>query len=112
MTSAQLFHALVYALTSQPESGRVDRLLADLAARTAAQLHDSAASSLKLACLQVHHPEPVMAADRLLRHYGFALTATPHRADAHLISIKRHPDASTSLDGHVRVSSTEGVQAA
>lgn len=111
MTIAQLFHALLLALTSQPESNRVDRLLASLAARTGAQLHDSFASSLRLACLQIRNPEPVMAADRLLRHYGFALTATRHRADAHLISIKRHP-TSTDLDSRVRVTPiSKGAQA-
>lgn len=113
MTIPQLFHALIYFLTSQPESNHVDQLLADLAAKTALRLHDTTATSLKLACLQISNPEPVIAADQLLRHYGFALTIARHTADAHLISIKRLPDPSTDLYGRVRANaSTEGAFAA
>lgn len=90
MTLQQLFRALIHALTTSPESHQVDILLADLAASAALALHDTKAESLKLACLTVTNPEPLVAADQLLRPYGLILTATPHKRTARLITIKRH----------------------
>jgi len=113
MTLPQLFLTLIHALTTQPESHRVDQLLADLAATSAAQLHDTNAASLKLACLVVDNREPFLAADRLLRPYGFTLTAKPHGADAHLISLKRHTEPDADLTATVRPRAvTKGAQAA
>lgn len=113
MTLPQLFHALLNALSSQPDGEAVDQLLADLAARSASQLHDTGAASLALACLQVSHPEPLLAADRLLRHYGFALTAKRHGASAHLVSLKRHAAPSAHPTASVIVhATTEGARAA
>lgn len=91
MTIPQCFHALLHALTSRPESHAVDRLLAELAARSALQLHDAATTRLTLACLRVERPEALVAADRLLRHYGFALSARRHGSHAHVISLTRCP---------------------
>lgn len=90
MTPTQLFHALLHTLATQPESQYVDQLFADLAATGASQLHDTKAASLALACLHVTNPEALIAADLLLRQYGFALTAKRHGTGAHLISLKRH----------------------
>jgi len=112
MTLPQLFRALIHALTTSPEGHQVDVLLADLAASAALTLHDARADSLKLACLTVTSPEPILAADRLLRHYGFALTASRHQDAARLISIKRLQAPNTDLDGHVRAIGTKGELAA
>lgn len=90
MILQQLFRALIDALITSPESHQVDILLADLAASAALTLHDTKAESLKLSCLVVTNPEPLVAADQLLRPYGLVLTATPHKRTARLISIKRH----------------------
>lgn len=102
MTLQQLFSALVHALTSSPESHQVDVLLADLAASAALALHDTKADSLKLACLTVSNPEPLLAADQLLRPYGLVLTATRHQHTARLISIKRHKHQPDHPAGVVR----------
>lgn len=90
MALQQLFRALIDALATSPESHQVDILLADLAASAALALHDTRAESLKLACIVVTNPEPLVAADQLLRPYGLVLTATPHKRTARLISIKLH----------------------
>jgi len=103
MTIPQLFHALIHALTTSPESHHVDVLLADLAAGAALALHDTQADSLKLACLTVRNPEPLLAADQLLRPYGLVLTATRHQHTARLISIKRHKHQPDHPAGVVRV---------
>lgn len=103
MTLQQLFHALIHALTTNPENHQVDVLLVDLAASAAQALHDTRAESLKLTCLIVTNPEPLVAADQLLRPYGLVLTATPHKRTARLISIKRHqpePPPADSLRIH------------
>lgn len=113
MTLPQLFRALIHALTTCPEGHHVDVLLADLAANAALSLHDARVDSLKLACLTITNPEPILAADRLLRHYGLALTATRHQDTARLISIQRclaqphHPAGSVMVH-----TTTEGAQAA
>lgn len=90
MTLQQLFRTLIHALTTSPENHQVDVLLAGLAASTALALHDTRTESPKLACLVVTNPEPLVAADQLLRPYGLILTATPHKRTARLISIQRH----------------------
>ncbi len=112
MTLPQLFRALIHALTTSPEGHQVDVLLADLAASAALTLHGTEGDSLKLACLTITNPEPYIAADRLLRHYGFTLTATRHQDAAHLISIKRFQAPNTDLEGRVRATSTKGAKAA
>lgn len=112
MTLPQLFRALIHALTTIPESHQVDVLLADLAASAALVLRDARADSLKLACLTITNPEPYIAADRLLRHYGLTLTASRHQNTAHLISIKRPQAPRSDLDGRVRATSTKGAKAA
>lgn len=112
MTLQQLFRALIRALTTSPESHQVDALLADLAATAALVLHDTSAESLKLACLVVTNPEPLIAADRLLRPYGLVLTATPHKRTARLISIKRYQPEPDQSAGAVRVHGSKGAKAA
>ncbi|MDT3681209.1 MAG: hypothetical protein ROY82_01850 [Truepera sp.] len=112
MTLPQLFRALIHALTTCPEGHQVDALLADLAARTALTLHETKADSLKLACLTITNPEPLIAVDRLLHHYGFTLTASLHQDAARLISIKRFHAPITDLEGRVRATSTKGELAA
>lgn len=111
MTITKLFHALLHTLATQPESQSVDQLLADLAAKTAAQLHDTKATSVALACMRVTDPDALIAADLLLRHYGFALTAKRHGPDAHLISLKRHA-TSTPHTANVTTGHTRGARAA
>lgn len=113
MTLPQLFRALIDALTTRPESHQVDVLLADLAASAALTLHDTSADSLKLACLTITNPEPILAADRLLHHYGFTLTASRHQDTARLISIKYSQPQPDYPAGSVTVrNTTEGAQAA
>lgn len=112
MTLQQLFRALIHALTTNPESHQVDVLLADLAASAALALHDTKAESLKLACLVVTNPEPLIAADQLLRSYGLVLTATPHRRTARLISIKRYQPEPDQSGGVVRTHRSKGAEAA
>ncbi|HET9028269.1 MAG TPA: hypothetical protein VFN07_12140 [Trueperaceae bacterium] len=107
MTLPQLFRALIHALTTSPEGHQVDVLLADLAASAALTLHDARVDSLKLACLTVTSPEPLIGADQLLRAYGLALTATRHQHTARLISVRRFQAPSTDLDSHVRATSTK-----
>jgi len=103
MTLPQLFRALVLTLTTNPDGHQVDVLLADLAAGAALTLHDAKADNLKLACLTVRNPEPLLATDQLLRPYGLVLTATRHQHTTHLISIKRHQRQPDHLAGVVRV---------
>ncbi len=113
MTLPQLFRALIHALTTCPEGHQVDVLLADLAASAALTLHDARADSLKLVCLTSTNPEPILAADRLLRHYGLTLTAAPHQHTARLISIKRCQPQPFHPTGSVKVRiATEGAKAA
>lgn len=103
MTLQQLFRALIHALTTSPESHQVDILLADLVASAVLALHDTRAESLKLACLVVTNPEPLVAADQLLRPYEFVLTATPHKRTARLITIKRHQPEPHHPAGRLRI---------
>lgn len=112
MTLPQLFHALIHTLTTSPESHQVDILLADLAASAALAFHNTRAASLKLACLVVTNPEPLVAADQLLRPYGLVLTATTHQRTAHLISIKRHQRQPDHAAGVIRVHHLKGAKAA
>ncbi|MFA5552200.1 MAG: hypothetical protein WDA03_11370 [Trueperaceae bacterium] len=112
MTLQQLFRALIHALTTNPESHQVDIQLADLAASAALALHATKADSLKLACLTVTNPEPLIAADQLLRPYGLVLTATPHQRTARLISIKRHQPEPDQSAGVIRVHRSKGAKAA